>query len=328
MFRLPPLHAEPQVLVLGGAGFIGRHVVAALCQRRCRIVVSSRHPLRIDPRLPVGAVRCPRRTARFESLLAPVDWDRLLDGIDVVVNCVGILRQRGAETYDRVHHLAPAALAQACARRGIRLVHVSALALRDDAGSGFLRSKVAGERAIRASGADWRIVRPSLLDGPDGYGARWLRRIARLPVHAYPADANGRIAAMHVDDLGEALANLALASPTTEAFDREFDREFDFGGDEALPLGDYLARLRGRPAPSLRVPGWMARIAAHACDVLHFSPFSYGHWELLRRDNVPARNRLREVLGRAPRPLGVATAPGKTRPEAAGVPMFGPGVMR
>jgi NADH dehydrogenase len=292
----------------------------------------------IDARLPVGAVRCPRRTARFETLLEPADWDRLLDGIDVVVNCVGILRQRGAETYDRVHHRAPAALARACAARAIRLVHVSALALHDGARSRFLRSKLAGERAIRASGADWRIVRPSLLDGPDGYGARWLRLLARLPVHAFPADARGRIAALSVDDLGEALANLALARDLPDAAaahacvvagtgkpgndvdavsPAHADREYEFGGETALPLGAYLAALRGRPAWTLPIPGPLARALAHACDVLHFSPYSFGHWELLRRDNMPGVNRLREVLGRAPRPiLPVARpAPAPALPE-------------
>lgn len=316
MFRLPPLHAEPQVLVLGGAGFIGRHVVAALGQRHCRIVVSSRHPLRIDARLPVGAVRCPRRTARFEALLEPRAWDALLDGIDVVVNCVGILRQRGQETYDRVHHLAPAALAQACAARAVRLVHVSALALHDDAGSRFVRSKLAGERAIQRSPADWRIVRPSLLDGPDGYASRWLRRLARLPVHAFPADARGRIAALHVDDLAEAIATLALAP----ALHPGESREFEFGGDAALPLAGVLASLRGHdggPAWQVRLPSLLSRALAHACDVLHFSPFSYGHWELLRRDNLPAHNRLREVLGRVPRRIGPRPAP---TPVAAAAP--------
>jgi NADH dehydrogenase len=143
-------------------------------------------------------------------------------------------------------------------------------------------------------------VRPSLLDGHDGFGARWLRVLARLPVHAFPADANGRIAAMHVEDLGEALANLALMPAPSPAA----SREYELGGDEASSLGEYLARLRGKPAWSFRVPSRLARVLAHVCDALHVSPFSYGHWELLRRDNSPTPNRLRELLGRAPRDVG------------------------
>jgi NADH dehydrogenase len=226
----------------------------------------------------------------------------VLAGVDVVVNCVGILRQRGRETYQRVHHLAPAALAEACARLGIRLVHVSALGLEQPAGSRFLRSKVDGERAIRAAGGDWRLVRPSLLDGPGGYGARWLHLLAQLPIHAFPADARGRIAVLHVADLGEALANLALGPAPADD-----EREFELGGMATLTLAEYLTHLRDphrRRAWRLPLPSWLSRVVAHACDVLHVSPFSYGHWELLRRDNVPARNRLPELLGRAPRAIG------------------------
>jgi NADH dehydrogenase len=316
-----------RVLVLGGAGFIGRHAVAALVQRRCQVIVGSRHPLRIDHRLPASAVRCARRQVRFEALQDSVDWEPLLAGVDVVVNCVGILRQRGRETYERVHHRAPAALARTCAALAIRLVHVSALGLHPDAGSRFLRSKLAGEHAVRAAGGDWRLVRPSLLDGPGGYGARWLRLLAQLPLHVFPADARGRIAALHVDDLGEALARLA-----TEPGRGGDDREFDLGGTEALPLADYLRRLRDpQRLRALRVPlpGWLARAASHACDVLHVSPFSYGHWELLRQDNTPAPNRLAELLGRDPRPVGApagrAEHAGRGAPPARPRPFAQPG---
>jgi NADH dehydrogenase len=294
------------VLVLGGSGFIGRHAIESLRNRRCQVVVGSRHPLQIDRLLPASALRCPRRTAHFEQLTTPEDWTDLLNGVDVVINCVGILRQRGQETYDRVHRLAPAALAEACRRKNLRLIHVSALGLQSKARSRFLRSKLAGEQVIRASGGDWHIVRPSLLDGDGGYGAKWLRAVARWPVHALPADAVGKIAALDVSDLGEALATIALRprgrDPETDS------REFELGGNDLRTLAEYVAALRrlrtSQPALQLRVPGWIARAASHLFDLLHWSPFSFGHWELLRRDNCPSANRLPELLGRAPRQVG------------------------
>jgi uncharacterized protein YbjT (DUF2867 family) len=304
----------PRVLVLGGAGFIGRHAVAALLAQGVPVEIGSRHPARIDRRLPDDARFCPRRRARFEDLLQPEAWGPLLAGIDVVVNCVGILRSRGRETYDRIHHLAPAALADACARAGIVLLHVSALGLEAPARSGFLRSKQHGEAAVRATGVRGGIVRPSLLDAErGGYGAVWLRRVARWPLLALPADALGRIAALDVRDLGDALARLATtAHPAL--------REYEFGGEHALPLREYIAALRRgyglAPAPVLPLPGWLARLGAHLCDVVHFTPFSFGHWELLRRDNCPAHNDLPAILGRAPRTVGLP-APAPLVPAAA-----------
>ena len=305
----PAALAKPTVLVLGGSGFIGRHTVEALQNQRCQVVIGSRHPLRIDALLPAGALRCPRRTARFESLTAADDWEDLLDGVDVVINCVGILRQRGRENYERVHRLAPAALAEACRRKNLRLIHVSALGLQPGARSRFLKSKLAGEQALRDSGADWHIVRPSLLDGEGGYGARWLRLLARSPIHALPADACGKIAALDVRDLGEALAAIATRPASSDIEHRENAREYELGGTDLRTLAEYVASIRrlrtARPAWVLRVPSLIARMASHLFDLLHWSPFSFGHWELLRRDNCPAIDRLPELLGRAPRQVGM-----------------------
>jgi NADH dehydrogenase len=292
--------------VLGGSGFIGRHACAALGARGARVIIGSRHPGRIDRRGPAVMRECERRQVRFEKLLSAADWRCLLEGIDVVINCVGILRPRGRETYERIHHIAPGALAAACNELGCRLIHVSALGLAGTARSGFIKSKRAGEEAIRASGADWRIVRPSLLDGEGGFGAKWLRRVARWPVHPVPADSVGRFAVLDVRDLGEALARLALNSEHTDVDTN--DREFDLGGMDLHSLAEHLAALRRvhslRSARRLPIPGLVARLGSHLCDLLHFSPYSFGHWELLRRDNLPEPNRLPELLGRFPRPVG------------------------
>lgn len=309
--------AALRVLVLGGGGFIGRHAVGALLAQGMTVEVGSRHPSRLARRLPAEAHACGRRPVHFEHLLTPEAWLPSLRDVDVVVNCVGILRQRGRETYQRVHHLAPAALAEACRRSGQRLVHVSALGLQAPMRSGFLRSKADGELALRRSGANCCIVRPSLLDAErGGYGAAWIRRVARWPVHALPADATGLIAALDVRDLGEALAGLARRPRLDHA---GHPCEFELGGGQAMSLRDYLAALRSlhsrRPALPVQVPGWLARLASHACDLLHVTPFSFGHWELLRRDNLPLHNDLPALLGRAPRPIaGLAPAQGALAP--------------
>ncbi|MGH8617023.1 MAG: NAD(P)H-binding protein [Burkholderiales bacterium] len=290
--------------MLGGAGFIGRHVVAALVARGHEAIVGTRDPARAGRHLPPEALGCERRRARLEQLTAPGSWDALLAGVDVVVNCVGILRERGRETYARVHGEAPAALARDCARLGVRrLIHVSALGLHGGARSRFLLSKLHGEAAVKASGLDWSIVRPSLLDGEGGFGARWMRRVARWPVHCVPVEARGRIAALDVGDLGVAIAALCGMRGRTDL------AEVELGGPHARTMAGQLAAMRSALglAPALRVPvpALLARLVSHVCDLLHFSPFSYGHLELLRRDNVPGINRLPYLLQRAPKAIGV-----------------------
>ncbi len=300
-----PRAARPgRVLVLGGAGFIGRHAVAALLDESVETVIGTRFPGPLGKREPPhpAAAKAPQREIKLERLTAPVDWLPIIDDVDAVLNCVGILRQRGRETYDLVHHRAPAALAEACRERRKRFVHVSALGLDKPARSRFLTSKLAGEKAIRMIGGDWVFARPSLLDGVGGFGAAWLRGISRLPVFVAPADARGRIAAFDVSELGEALMRLSVG--TADELRLEDSRVFELGGTETWEFRDYIFALRrsytDKPALCIPLPGLLARAGAHLFDVLHFSPFSFGHWELLRRDNAPTRNRLPELLGREP----------------------------
>ena len=292
-----------KVLVLGGSGFVGRHAVLSLLRDGADVVVGTRRPGHVSGSLPGAAADCPQREAHLEKLLDPGDWQSLIDDVDVVLNCVGILRQRGRETYARVHTQAPTALAEACALHGKRFVHVSALGLYENAGSRFLTSKLAGEAGIRSRGDDWIIARPSLLDGEGGFGAWWLRRISRLPAFLAPVGADGRIAALDVGDLGDALSRLCRADPAALRLDHS--REFDLGGTTHYVFRDYVRALRRRhtlkPSVCIPVPALLARAFAHFCDVIHFTPFSYGHWELLRRDNIPADNRLPELLQREPK---------------------------
>jgi NADH dehydrogenase len=287
------------VLVLGGTGFIGRHVVAALRAQGCKVAIGSRAPRRHRHRHAADDWR----EVRMERLRGAADCDALLQGCSAVVNCVGILRPRGGETYDRVHHRAPAALAAACAERELRLVHVSALGLDANLRSRFLRSKRDGEAALRRSAADWHIVRPSLLDGEGGFGARWIRRVARWPLHPLPRGAIGKLAVLDVRDLGEAIANLVL-----DPF--PLRREHELGGLHARTLGEHFAALRAlqtdKPALRIALPDPATRLLAHACDLLHATPLSFGHWELLRHDNCPRENHLPALLGRPPRTVGAA----------------------
>jgi len=294
------------ILVLGGAGFVGRHAVEKLLDARASVIIGTRNPGNNAHRLPATATACEQREVRMEALTEAERWPAIIEDVDTVLNCVGILRQRGRSTYDRVHHRAPEALAAACAALGRRLVHVSALGLHEGAGSRFLTSKLAGEGRIRNSGADWIIARPSLLDGEGGFGARWLRGVSRLPFFFDPSHARGRIAALAVEDLGEALTRLCLG--TAEELNLLNSREFDLGGLHNHAFRDYVQALRRvhSQSSSLRipVPGLLARLFAHFCDLVHFTPFSYGHWELLQRDNVPNPNRLPELLERPPTVIG------------------------
>lgn len=297
---------QQTVLLLGASGFIGSYVLRALLARGLRVVGVRRVHAPRTP-VPPDAItngQLQWKQLSVQALTQPEDWSAHLQDIDVVINCVGILRQRIGQRYEDVHHLMPRALAQACASRGVRLIHTSALGLHENAQSRFLSSKLRGEQALKSSDADHCIVRPSLIDGLGGFGASWLRMIASWPVQIVPRGAVGQIAAVQAMDLGEAYAALACMPSLAN------HREANLGGTRLFGYGEYLQLLRGvehsadvKPALQIPLPNWMTRIGAHLCDLFRFSPFSWGHWILLQRDNVPIPNALPALLGREPTPV-------------------------
>lgn len=288
-----------KVLVLGGNGFIGRHAVDSLLAHGCEVTIGTRKPES------TAKNKCREQQHVLHRKTQADQWHDAVEDFDVILNCVGILRQRWGETYQAVHHCAPNAIAEACQNTATRFVHVSALGLSADAKSRFLTSKYLGEAAIAQSKSDWIIAKISLLDGDGGYGASWLRGVAKLPMFVVPTSAKGKIAALTAQDAGEALSQLCRQSH--DQLKLEQSRVFELGGERTVGFEHYIRGLRRRYSDTLAwcipLPAWLSRLGAHICDVFHFSPFSFGHWELLCHDNVPIQNRLPELLGRAPTPV-------------------------
>jgi len=285
-----------KVLVLGGNGFIGSSIVKKLKQQGVQVLIGSRNP----------TTQVDMVSLRMQEMLLVDDWLPILKGIDIVVNSVGILRERNlqsnAETYNKVHNLAPTALAQACAKLNVRLIQISVIGLTDAAKSRFIRSKFAGEQGILSSGAQAILVRPSLLDGTGGYGAKWFRRVATWPVQ-FVMKSKGLIAPLQVADLGEAVANLCQM---------EFDtlpKVIELGGSEVFAIEQYLTKLRIQTnktrALQIAMPKIAVRLFSHIFDLLAWTPLSFGHFELMQGYNVPAKNMLPILLGRKPTEVGV-----------------------
>ena len=280
-----------KILVLGGNGFIGSSIVAKLQAQGAQVLVASRKSAFI--------------TIKMHQMLHIEDWLPLINSVDVVVNSVGILRERKSESYQAVHNIAVASLATACAKLGLKLIHLSAIGLSASAKSEFIRSKFAGEQAIIESGAQAYIVRASLLDGEGGYGAKWFRRVATWPLQ-FVMKSDGLIAPLQVSDLGEAVANLCMQQ--TDYLHDTRPQIIELGGNEVLTIAQYLAKLRAvkqlKPALQLAMPKLMVRVASHLFDAFALTPLSFGHFELMQGYNVPAVSMLPILLGRKPAELG------------------------
>lgn len=268
---------DKTILVLGGNGFIGRHIVAKLKDAGATILIGTRAEASLNPY---------ERRLRLQEMLDRDQWIEALAGIDVVVNAVGILRERMGACFDDIHHLAVKALAEACADLGIKLVHISALGLHDGLRAEFSISKIKGEQGIVQSGADWHLIRASLVEGEGGYGANWFKKLARWPVHFIP-EKHALISPVDVSIVAERVFYL-LAIDTERVPSYHRIHEVSNGVDYLLP--DYLVALNGgRTRPRINIPDRVVRFVTTLCDRLNLTPLTYGHYELLTYDNCPER---------------------------------------
>lgn len=203
------------VLVLGGSGFIGRHLCAALAARSLKMTVPSRRRERAK-----HLILLPTADVVETDIFAPGVLERLATGKEAVFNLVGILQgrrgrrdERGPNDYGpdfaRVHVELPQAIVAACRAAGVkRLLHISAQGASRDAPSEYLRSKAIGEQAILAAeDLDVTVFRPSVVFGPEDRFLNLFAMLARfLPVLAV-ACPDARFQPVYVGDVAEALVS-------------------------------------------------------------------------------------------------------------------------
>lgn len=267
-----------KVLVLGGSGFVGRHVCEKLQRAGGQITVPTRRTVNART-----VQHLPGLTVAEANVHDPRQLERLLPGHDAVVNLVAILH--GSEAaFERTHVELPRTIANACRATGVRrLVHVSALGVSEDGPAMYQRSKARGEALLRSAGLDLTVLRPSVIFGA---GDRFLNLFAKLQA-VFPvmplAGAGARFQPVWVEDVAEAVVR-CLADPAT------IGRTYDCAGPDVLTLAE-LVRLAGRHGSRERLviplPMAVGRLQALMMELAPGEPLmSRDNLDAMRVDNV------------------------------------------
>jgi NADH dehydrogenase len=272
-----------RVLVLGGSGFIGRHLVAELVRRGMDVTV----PTRNRERAKRGLILLPTADAVEADVFGRGVLARLAKGHDAVINLIGILHgrrgrpdERGPNNYGpdfaRAHVELPLAALAACRANGIkRLLHMSALGADPAGPSEYLRSKGIGEQSMLAA-QDVAVTafRPSVVFGPeDQLLNRFAELVKWLPVLGVPCP-HARFQPVYVGDVAHFMADV-LDEPQT------FGKRYDLGGPQVYTmreLFEYVARITGHQRLIFGLPDWVARMQAW---FLEHSPLP-----IMSRDNL------------------------------------------
>lgn len=286
-----PPHIAPMsnelIVVFGGSGFVGRHVVKQLARRGYRVRVPMRRPhLGQDLRVlgDVGQIHLMQANVRFPDSVAAA-----LEGADGVVNLVGVLREQGRQTFQAMHADAAAAIAKAARAAGItKFVQVSAIGADARAKAKYARSKAAGERAVREAVPTAVVLRPSIVFGPeDDFFNRFADMAKFSPLLPLIGGGKTKFQPVHVQDVADAVvASLTRADAQ--------GRTFELGGPKVYSfrqLLDFVQATINRKRGYLDLPIFIARpigmLASLGAKVIPVAPPITGDQvEMLKTDNI------------------------------------------
>lgn len=261
------------VLVAGGTGFIGSHIVRRLRADGHRVIVMSRNPDRARGKLPQG-VELRRGDTADASTLGPA-----LEGVEVVVAAVQfpnhpVENPRRGYTYVKVDGEGTVRLVDAARRAGVhRFIYLSGAGTREGQTKPWFIAKLMAEKAVRESGIPYTIFQPSWVYGPEDRSLNKFATFARvLPFVPVIGSGRTRVQPLHVDDLAAAVA----ASLTTEA---AVNQTYEIGGPEELTMDEIIRtmlRVMGRRKPLLHSPAGLMKVATWPLQFLPAPPLSPG----------------------------------------------------
>ena len=272
-----------QIVVFGGNGFIGGHLISQLAAEGASVIVPTRRPER------AGALDMLPGVRVVGADIGKDDLAPLLKGADAAINLVGVLHSRRGTPYGpqfkHAHVEIPRRIVTACASAGVgRYLHMSALGADIDGPSMYQRSKADGEVAARAeSSVAATIFRPSVVFGP---GDNFLNMFAKmqtfLPVIPL-ACADAEFQPIYVGDVAQAFIQALKDLKTRQ-------QVYALGGPSMYTLAE-LVRLAGRYShherPIIALPAAIGRLQATVFEMLPGDPLmSRDNLDSMQHDNV------------------------------------------
>ncbi|MGB9122181.1 MAG: complex I NDUFA9 subunit family protein [Candidatus Angelobacter sp.] len=222
-----------KVFLTGPTGFVGKYMLERL--------LAEGHAVR-------ALVRDPQKAGlseRVKAELVPGDivegtgLDQGMQGCDAVIHLVGIIVEKGTNTFERVHHLGTRNVVKAAKRTGIkRFVQMSALGVRADGVAPYQTTKWKGEEEVRQSGIPFCILRPSLIFGEgDGFVTQMMATMRSAPLfRPVPGDGTPKFRPIAVEDVTTCFAHALTYEGAT-------NQTVDLGGADELTLNEVLAEI-------------------------------------------------------------------------------------
>ena len=286
-----PSKGIEHVAIIGGSGFVGRHLAHRLHTDGHRVTVLTRQapPILSSEQMPIRVVQVDSQSTAALT--------EALSGITTLINLAGILHQCGQQSFNAVHAELPARLVQACTTAGVaRYLHMSALrADMNQPPSAYLRSKARGEMMARKASQQLAVIifRPSIIFGEgDNFFGQFAKMLRWMPVFPLVCP-NARFAPVWVDNVAgafSAVINQPAQPGLREAYNLCGPRAYSF-----RELIRFTAGALGLPRLIVGLPNWMAKLQGRVLQHLPGPLFTLDNYDSLQSDSVCECNDLERL---------------------------------
>ena len=224
------------IAIFGGGGFLGKHVMSYLTKLDYRVKVATRNPYLKGYLKPLGN---PGQIELFKTnIFNTEDIKQVLKNCDSVINLCGILFETRKQKFNHIHSQFPYLLANLCNDLGIKkLIHVSALGIKEKNNSQYMQSKLQGEINIKNTFKSTVILRPSVCFGPDDNFFNKFASIAEFsPFLPLVGNGKTKFAPIYVGDVSNAIMKALDLNNSTPKI-------FELGGPEIYSFKELMEIL-------------------------------------------------------------------------------------
>lgn len=276
------------ILVTGGTGFVGGHLVNRLSQEKIRSRCLVRKSSNIEK------LRNPVIDLAFGDLTDEESLKKALEGVDTVVHLIGIIVEKKGATFEIIHTQGTRNLVNACKKAGVRrFIYISALGARENARSRYHITKWEAEQAVIKSGMEYVIFRPSIMIGKGGEFITMLSKIVQEAPVVPIIDGKSKVQPIYVENTIDCVIK-SLIEPRIK------NRIFEIAGPYQITYRELFLTLMDVltiKKPALEIPIWLMWPAAYILErLIEKPPITTQQLIMLQEDNICDIKEMQEVF--------------------------------
>ncbi len=283
--------AKTSILIIGASGFIGAYLTTELLAQGYSVICCVRDVNSTQGRFPEARV-----IACDLNKDVNVDvWQERLQGIDIVINCAGVLTGSTKQNINNIHYHAPLALFNACQQSGIsRVIQLSALGVAKQQQNAYATTKLRADEALLQMSLNSIVLRPSLVYAAGSYARTSLMRALAVFPGFIPliGDSELRFQPIHIDDLIKTVLYMIEHKEVTGVL--------DVVGPQAISLKDMLLALRqwlgSQSAMLVTVPHRIITALSHIGDYFSHGSINHTSRQMILQENIVDGSPLQQYI--------------------------------